>query len=137
MRAAAAIAAANGFAGAISFDMGGTSTDVCLIEGGVPDPAPSLVVGGYPVRLPALAIHTIGAGGGSIAAIDPGGALQVGPAVGRSGARAGVLRPAAAGEPTVTDADLVLGRIPAEASLPGPRSPRRRGRRRRRWTGPA
>ena len=54
VRAAAAIAAANGFAGAVSFDMGGTSTDVCLIEGGVPDPAPSLVVGGYPVRLPAL-----------------------------------------------------------------------------------
>ena len=84
VRAAAAVAAANGFAGAISFDMGGTSTDVCLIEGGVPEPAPSLVVGGYPVRLPALDIHTIGAGGGSIAGIDAGGALA-----GRARARPG------------------------------------------------
>ena len=93
VRAAAAVAAANGFAGAISFDMGGTSTDVCLIDGGLPEPAPSLVVGGYPVRLPALAIHTIGAGGGSIAVIDAGrGAAGRAPLGGR-GARPGVLRP--------------------------------------------
>ena len=118
VRAAAAIAVANGFDGAVGFDMGGTSTDVCLIEGGVPDPSPSLVVGGYPVRLPALAIHTVGAGGGSVAWIDPGGALQVGPR--SAGAVPG---PACYGrgghEPTVTDADLVLGRIPSDASLPG------------------
>lgn len=118
VRAAAAVAAANGFPGAISFDMGGTSTDVCLIEGGVPDPAPALVVGGYPVRLPAIAIHTIGAGGGSLASLDPGGALQVGPR--SAGAVPG---PACYGlgghEPTVTDADVVLGRIPVTASFAG------------------
>jgi N-methylhydantoinase A/oxoprolinase/acetone carboxylase beta subunit len=83
VRAAAAVAAANGFAGAVSFDMGGTSTDVCLIVGGLPEPAPSLVVGGYPVRRPSLDIHSIGAGGGSLAWIDAGGALHVGPVGGR------------------------------------------------------
>jgi N-methylhydantoinase A/oxoprolinase/acetone carboxylase beta subunit len=118
VRAAAAIALANGFAGAVSFDMGGTSTDVCLIEGGVPEPSPSLVVGGYPVRLPALAIHTVGAGGGSIARIDAGGALQVGPR--SAGAVPGPACYGRGGElPTVTDADLVLGRIPSTAALPG------------------
>jgi N-methylhydantoinase A/oxoprolinase/acetone carboxylase beta subunit len=118
VRAAAAVAAANGFAGALSFDMGGTSTDVCLIDGGLPEPSASLVVGGYPVRLPALAIHTIGAGGGSIAALDAGGALAVGPR--SAGAVPG---PACYGRggtaPTVTDADLVLARIPVDASFPG------------------
>jgi N-methylhydantoinase A/oxoprolinase/acetone carboxylase beta subunit len=118
VRAAAAVAAANGFSGAISFDMGGTSTDVCLIDGGLPEPSPSLVVGGYPVRLPALAIHTIGAGGGSIAALDGGGALAVGPR--SAGAEPG---PACYGrggtEATVTDADLVLGRIEAGVAFPG------------------
>ena len=118
VRAAAAVAAANGFPGAISFDMGGTSTDVCLIDGGLPEPSPSLVVGGYPVRLPALAIHTIGAGGGSIAVLDAGGALAVGPR--SAGAEPG---PACYGRggtsPTVTDADLVLGRIEAGVAFPG------------------
>jgi N-methylhydantoinase A/oxoprolinase/acetone carboxylase beta subunit len=117
VRAAAAVAAACGFPDAVAFDMGGTSTDVCLVQGGVPDPAPSLVVGGYPIRLPALGVHTIGAGGGSIAAIDEGGALVVGPR--SAGAEPG---PACYGrggaEPTVTDADLVLGRIPAGAPFP-------------------
>src|SRR3954454_2921681 len=98
--------------------MGGTSTDVCLVEGAVPAPAPSLVVAGLPVRLPALAIHTIGAGGGSMATIDAGGALAVGPR--SAGAVPG---PACYGrggtEPTVTDADLVLGRISADAAFPG------------------
>jgi N-methylhydantoinase A/oxoprolinase/acetone carboxylase beta subunit len=118
VRAAAAIALANGFSGAVSFDMGGTSTDVCLIEGGVPEPSPSLVVGGYPVRLPALAIHTVGAGGGSIARIDAGGALHVGPR--SAGAVPGPACYGRGGElPTVTDADLVLGRIPSTAALPG------------------
>ncbi len=118
VRAAAWVARANGFPGAISFDMGGTSTDVCLILGGLPDPAPSLVIGGYPVRLPALAIHTIGAGGGSIARIDAGGALEVGPR--SAGAVPGPACYRRGGtEPTVTDADLVLGRIPPDAALPG------------------
>jgi N-methylhydantoinase A/oxoprolinase/acetone carboxylase beta subunit len=98
--------------------MGGTSTDVCLIVGGVPEPASSRVVAGFPVRLPALDIHTIGAGGGSIAWTDQGGALRVGPR--SAGAVPG---PACYGRggraPTVTDADLVLGRIPAGHPLPG------------------
>ncbi len=78
--AGAAAASGAGFADAVTFDMGGTSTDVCLVQGGMPEPAPGRMAGGFPVRLPALDIHTIGAGGGSIASIDPGGALVVGPA---------------------------------------------------------
>jgi N-methylhydantoinase A/oxoprolinase/acetone carboxylase beta subunit len=116
VRAAAAIAAAGGFPDAVSFDMGGTSTDVCLIRGGVPAPAPQRMVGGFPIRRPSLDVHTIGAGGGSIAALDAGGALTVGPR--SAGAVPG---PACYGrggtEPTVTDADLVLGRIPSDAAL--------------------
>jgi N-methylhydantoinase A/oxoprolinase/acetone carboxylase beta subunit len=115
--AGAAAASAAGFSGAITFDMGGTSTDVCLIQGGVPAPAPQRRAAGLPIRLPSLDIHTIGAGGGSIARVDPGGALVVGPE--SAGAVPG---PACYGrggtEPTVTDADLVLGRIPADAVFP-------------------
>ncbi len=114
--AGAAAARGAGFADAVTFDMGGTSTDVCLVQGGSPEPAPGRVAAGFPVRLPALDIHTIGAGGGSIASIDPGGALVVGPE--SAGADPG---PACYGRggrrPTVTDADLVLGRIPADATL--------------------
>ena len=118
VRAAAAIAAACGYPDAVAFDMGGTSTDVCLVRGGVPDPAPGRRVAGLPIRLPSLDVHTIGAGGGSIARIDPGGALAVGPesagavpgpaCYGRGGSR-----------PTVTDADLLLGRIPRDHAFPG------------------
>ncbi|MFP5256329.1 MAG: hydantoinase/oxoprolinase family protein [Acidimicrobiia bacterium] len=118
VRAGAAAAVANGFPDAITFDMGGTSTDVCLVLGGVPAPAAQRSVGGHPVRFPSLDVHTIGAGGGSIAALDPGGALVVGPA--SAGADPG---PACYGrggtQPTVTDADLVAGRIPAGASFGG------------------
>jgi len=118
VRAGAAVAAACGFPDAVTFDMGGTSTDVCLVRGGVPEPAPGREVAGLPVRLPALDIHTIGAGGGSIARLDPGGALVVGPE--SAGAEPG---PACYGRggtaPTVTDADLVLGRIPAGAAFAG------------------
>ncbi|HZQ79702.1 MAG TPA: hydantoinase B/oxoprolinase family protein [Acidimicrobiia bacterium] len=118
VRAGAAVAAACGYPDAVTFDMGGTSTDVCLVRGGVPEPAPGREVAGFPVRLPALDIHTIGAGGGSIARLDPGGALVVGPE--SAGAEPG---PACYGRggtaPTVTDADLVLGRIPAGAAFPG------------------
>ncbi|HEX2701161.1 MAG TPA: hydantoinase/oxoprolinase family protein [Acidimicrobiales bacterium] len=118
VRAAAAAAVAAGFPDAVCFDMGGTSTDVCLVVNGAPAPAAERTVAGYPVRLPALDIHTIGAGGGSIARIDAGGALRVGPqsagavpgpaCYGRGGAVA-----------TVTDADLIAGRIPHDAVLPG------------------
>ena len=118
VRAAAAIAAACGIDDVVTFDMGGTSTDVCLVRGGVPDPAPSRVVAGMPVRLPALDIHTIGAGGGSIVGIDAGGALTVGPQ--SAGAVPGPACYRRGGtQPTVTDADLVLGRIPIDAPFPG------------------
>ncbi|HLM18450.1 MAG TPA: hydantoinase/oxoprolinase family protein, partial [Acidimicrobiia bacterium] len=118
VRAAAALAHACGFGDAVAFDMGGTSTDVCLVHGGVPAPTSTRRVAGLPVRLPSLAIHTIGAGGGSVARLDPGGALVVGPE--SAGADPG---PACYGHggtaATVTDADVVLGRIPATTDLPG------------------
>jgi len=118
VRAAAAAAVAAGFPDAVSFDMGGTSTDVCLVLGGAPAPVAERMAAGYPVRLPSLDIHTIGAGGGSIARIDAGGALAVGPR--SAGAVPG---PACYGHggtgATVTDADLIAGRIPHDAVLPG------------------
>jgi N-methylhydantoinase A/oxoprolinase/acetone carboxylase beta subunit len=118
VRAGAAAAAANGFADAITFDMGGTSTDVCLVVGGGPAPAAEREVAGFMVRFPALDVHTIGAGGGSIARIDPGGALVVGPQ--SAGADPG---PACYGrggvDATVTDANLVAGRISADAAFGG------------------
>ena len=92
VRAAAEVATACGYADAVSFDMGGTSTDVCLVRGGVPDPAPQRVIAGFPIRLPALDVHTIGAGGGSIASVDAGGALTVGPRERGCTPRARVLR---------------------------------------------
>jgi N-methylhydantoinase A/oxoprolinase/acetone carboxylase beta subunit len=116
--AAADVAAANGFADCVTFDMGGTSTDVCLVRGGAPEAAPGREVAGLPIRLPSLDVHTIGAGGGSLARIDAGGALAVGPR--SAGAVPG---PACYGlggtEPTVTDADLLLGRIPLGEPFPG------------------
>ncbi len=116
-RAAAAVAAACGYPDAVGFDMGGTSTDVVLVRGGVPEPAAERVVAGLPVRTPSLDVHTIGAGGGSLARLDAGGALVVGPR--SAGAVPG---PACYGrggvEPTVTDADLVLGRIDPAATFP-------------------
>ncbi|GBF35021.1 N-methylhydantoinase A [Desulfocucumis palustris] len=94
----------------ITADMGGTSTDVSLIFRGSPRQTTEGCVGGFPLRLPMLDIHTIGAGGGSIAFVDRGGALRVGPQ--SAGAAPG---PACYGlggtEPTVTDANLVLGRL--------------------------
>ena len=118
VRAAAAAAVAAGYPDAVTFDMGGTSTDVCLVRGGSPAPAAQRSVGGYPIRLPALDIHTIGAGGGSIARVDPGGALVVGPR--SAGAVPG---PACYGrggtDATVTDADLVSGRITEGTAFPG------------------
>ena len=116
--AGASAAVAAGFLDAVTFDMGGTSTDVCLVLDGRPAPAAQRSVGGFPVRLPSLDVHTIGAGGGSIARLDAGGALVVGPE--SAGATPG---PACYGlggtAPTVTDADLVAGRIGADAAFPG------------------
>jgi N-methylhydantoinase A len=103
---------------ALCFDMGGTSCDVCVVLGGEVREASGREVGGRPVALPMLDIHTVGAGGGSIAWRDPGGALRVGPR--SAGARPG---PAAYGhggtEPTVTDANLLLGLLGDDAPLAG------------------
>lgn len=92
----------------IAFDMGGTSTDVTLIRNGAATAATGREIGGLPVALPAVDIHTIGAGGGSVAWIDAGGALRIGPH--SAGADPG---PACYGrggtQPTVTDANLCLG----------------------------
>ena len=108
---AARIAARAGFADAIAFDMGGTSTDVCLISGGEADRSVERTIGGFPIRLPSVDVHTVGAGGGSVAWVDAGGALRVGPE--SAGATPG---PACYGlggsRPTVTDANLLLGRLP-------------------------
>jgi len=102
----------------IAFDMGGTSTDVCLIRALQPAKKNQREMGGFPVRTPCLDIHTIGAGGGSIAWIDPGGLLKVGPM--SAGAVPG---PAAYGRggtrPTVTDANVVLGRLNPKTLLGG------------------
>jgi N-methylhydantoinase A/oxoprolinase/acetone carboxylase beta subunit len=118
VRAGAAAAIANGFPDAVTFDMGGTSTDVCLILDGAPAPAATREVAGFTVRFPALDVHTIGAGGGSIARIDPGGALVVGPE--SAGADPGPACYGRGGDrPTVTDANLVAGHIPPEAAFGG------------------
>lgn len=114
--AAAGIAEAAGRRKAISFDMGGTSTDVSLIDGGVTLTAEGMVAG-LPLRFPMIDIHSIGAGGGSIARVDAGGALKVGPH--SAGAYPG---PACYGSgylPTVTDANVVLGRLMEEHFLGG------------------
>jgi N-methylhydantoinase A len=104
--------------GVLCFDMGGTSCDVCVIEDHrVPETA-ERVIAGRPVSLPALDIHTVGAGGGSIAWRDPGGALRVGPQ--SAGADPG---PACYGRggtsPTLTDANLLLGRLLEDSPLAG------------------
>ena len=108
---AALAARAAGITDAVSLDMGGTSTDVALIKGGVVERGVERSVAGFPVRLPSVDIQTVGAGGGSIAWLDEGGALRVGPE--SAGASPG---PACYGRggtrPTVTDANLVLGRLP-------------------------
>jgi len=109
---AALLARRAGFENAISFDMGGTSTDVSLIVGGRASLTAEREVGGLPLRLPAVDVHTVGAGGGSIVWLDSGGAVRVGPE--SAGADPG---PACYGRggtrPTVTDANLLLGRLPA------------------------
>ena len=102
----------------ITFDVGGTSTDVCLIERGRPMIARERQFNGQPVRFPMIDVHSVGAGGGSIAWVDAGGFLHVGPQ--SAGASPG---PACYGlggtQPTVTDANVVLGRLPPAALLAG------------------
>jgi N-methylhydantoinase A len=104
-----------GFTDAIAFDMGGTSTDVCLLPGGQAVRVAEREVGGVPVRLPSVDVHTVGAGGGSLVRRDAGGALRVGPE--SAGADPGPACYGRGGGPTVTDANLLLGRLPEE--LPG------------------
>ena len=114
--AATQVAKVAGFERIITFDMGGTSTDVAVCEGDPPTTNEARVAG-LPVAVPVLDIHTVGAGGGSIARVDAGGALRVGPE--SAGADPG---PAAYGRgelPTVTDANLILGRFAGRGLLNG------------------
>ena len=115
--AAAATLAQSGLTNAITYDMGGTSTDVALIAGGVPEVSAELSIAyGLPIHLPMVDVRTVGAGGGSIAGLDRAGMLRVGPesagsmpgpiCYGRGGAR-----------PTITDANLVLGRLDSQRLL--------------------
>src|SRR6266853_5358307 len=113
---AAAMAARSGFRKILSFDMGGTSTDVAVVQGEVRASGQSEVAG-LPVGVPMLEIHTVGAGGGSLARFDAGGALRVGPE--SAGADPGPICYGKGERPTVTDANLLLGRLPADQFLGG------------------
>jgi len=105
-----------GYGSVISFDMGGTSTDVSLVEGALRTTNESIVAG-LPVAVPMLEIHTVGAGGGSIARFDRAGALRVGPE--SAGADPGPICYGRGELPTVTDAHLILGRLGREGLLGG------------------
>ena len=110
------LARLSGFKNIITFDMGGTSTDVSLVDGQIRRTNECLI-GDFPVRIPIIDIHSVGAGGGSLAYIDRGGSLRVGPQ--SAGADPG---PACYGQstlPTVTDANLVLGRLDPDYFLGG------------------
>jgi N-methylhydantoinase A len=113
---AAAMARRSGFERVISFDMGGTSTDVALLVG-EPKPGNEADVAGLPVRVPMLDIHTVGAGGGSLARFDAGGALRVGPE--SAVAYPGPICYGKGLQPTVTDANLLLGRLRPDKFLGG------------------
>jgi len=115
--AAAYTASAAGFPNAITYDMGGTSTDVGLIRDGVPEVSSELELEyAMPVHVPMVDVHTIGAGGGSIAYLGEDGMLRVGPR--SAGANPGPICYARGGtEPTITDANLILGRLNPEALL--------------------
>ncbi|MFN8223672.1 MAG: hydantoinase/oxoprolinase family protein [Gaiellales bacterium] len=116
--ASATLGAATGFDDVIAFDMGGTSTDVAVVQGGRLRLTADSKIDGHPISVPAVDLHTIGAGGGSIARLDDVGALTVGPE--SAGAEPG---PACYGRggvmPTVTDANLVLGRVAPSQYIPG------------------
>lgn len=107
------VASRAGFDHIVTLDIGGTSTDVALCPGRIPS-TNEWSIGGLPVRLPAVDVQTVGAGGGSIAWIDQGGALRIGPQ--SAGADPGPAAYGRGGPATVTDAHLVLGRL-AESSL--------------------
>ena len=106
-----------GYENLITFDMGGTSTDVSLVTNQV-NVTNEAMVGGFPIRVPVIDIHTVGSGGGSIACRDAGGGLRVGPQ--SAGADPGPVCYGQGGDqPTVTDANLVLGRLPRDGFLGG------------------
>lgn len=106
-----------GFSRLLTFDMGGTSTDVALVNGGV-QVTTEAEVGGCPIRVPVIDIHTVGSGGGSLATVDAGGNLRVGPQ--SAGADPGPVCYGQGGTiPTVTDAHVVLGRLPVDGFLGG------------------
>lgn len=111
------VARAAGFGKIIGFDMGGTSTDVCLIDERGPRTTSEAVVSELPVSVPMLDIHTVGAGGGSLARFDAGGVLHVGPE--SAGAVPGPICYGKGERATVTDANLLLGRLDAELFLGG------------------
>jgi N-methylhydantoinase A len=109
--AAAATLAQSGLANAIAYDMGGTSTDVALIHGGVPEVSSELAIDyGLPIHVPMVDVRSVGAGGGSIASLNVAGVLKVGPE--SAGSTPGPICYRRGGsEPTITDANLVLGRL--------------------------
>lgn len=113
---AAAMAQRSGIAKILSFDMGGTSTDVALLQEQV-QPGSQAEVAGFPVSVPMLDIHTVGAGGGSLARFDTAGALRVGPE--SAGADPGPICYGRGTQPTVTDANLLLGRLRSHRFLGG------------------
>jgi N-methylhydantoinase A len=115
---AAYAAAASGYDDVLTFDMGGTSTDVAPVIGGEAQTTTDSVVAGVPLKLPMVDVHTVSAGGGSIAWADAGGALRVGPQ--SAGAEPGPAAYGAGGEePTVTDANLFIGYLEDGATLGG------------------
>jgi N-methylhydantoinase A len=115
---ASLLAAAADAGNVLGLDMGGTSCDVCVVEDGEVRRTDSRRIGGRTIQLPMVDVHTVGAGGGSVGWRDPGGALRVGPR--SAGAEPG---PACYGqggtEPTVTDANLLLGNLAADSTLAG------------------
>jgi N-methylhydantoinase A len=113
---AAASARASGFEKIIAFDMGGTSTDVSLVEGTITT-ASHAEIAGLPIGVPMLDIHTVGAGGGSLARFDAAGVLRVGPE--SAGADPGPICYGRGMQPTVTDANLLLGRLQPTQFLGG------------------
>ena len=116
--AAAATLRGMGLANAITYDMGGTSTDVALIHGGMPEVSAELSIDyGLPIHVPMVDVRTVGAGGGSIARINTAGMLVVGPE--SAGADPGPICFGRGGtRPTITDANLVLGRLPPDSMAP-------------------
>jgi N-methylhydantoinase A len=106
-----------GFENIIGFDMGGTSTDVSLLDSSGPRTSSEARISDIPISVPVLDIHTVGAGGGSLAWFDRGGILHAGPA--SAGADPGPICYGRGEQPTVTDANLILGRLDPELTLAG------------------